>query len=331
MSAFTLNDSRDNWMAVALRSRSERAQPRSDCPSPERIWDAVRLLVPLDERVGVIDHLSECPACAEAWTLAGQLAAAQDQTAHTEVNEAPLSEGASPISSPSGAFSGRQAWLVGAAAVTLVAVGIAFMMLRPPAPPREATESPLKAPPTEVPQPVQQTTNPVAAPAPVRPSPPAPARPTVVETPAAAAAQEQARARAEALAELRAPRPATPPDTSPLSPGESDVSAIRRVIDTYKTAIETKDVDLFRAIRPGLSAAEEARLRESFRTIDTQQLRITIDEIRLDGLTATARISRRDVLTAGGRQQVVSSQTSQTLRFEKSASGWVLTAIETLR
>jgi hypothetical protein len=111
----------------------------------------------------------------------------------------------------------------------------------------------------------------------------------------------------------------------PTSPVESDDAAIRRVVGIYKTAIETKSVALYRSVRPGLTAAEETRLRDSFRQVDSLQITLAIDELHVDGRTATVRISRQDVITSGGRRQTQSSR--QTLRFEKSATGWIITAI----
>ena len=183
----------------------------------------------------------------------------------------------------------------------LVALGIAFIEFRPAVLPREATDSPRTPPSTPAPQPVQQTQNPVAAP------------PPVVETPAVAAAQDQlARARAKILTGQHAERAATTATTPPLSPLESDESAIRRVVATYKTALETKDVDLLSSVNPGLSAAEAVRLRASFR-FDSHQITITLDDIQIDGTTAMARISRQDVFTErGGQRRSISNQ--QTLR-----------------
>lgn len=95
---------------------------------------------------------------------------------------------------------------------------------------------------------------------------------------------------------------------------------------TYKTAIETKNVGLYRSVRPGLTAAEETRLRDSFRQVESQQITISFDEIRIDGRTATVRLSRQDVaILSGGRRQTQSLR--QTLRLEKSATGWIITAI----
>jgi len=116
-----------------------------------------------------------------------------------------------------------------------------------------------------------------------------------------------------------------PAAIAPTSPVESDEALIRGVIRTYERAIETKNVQLFRSVRPGLSAAEETRLRDSFRQVDSQQVDITVEELRVDGRTATVRLARRDTVVNGGRRQTQSSR--QTLRFEKTSAGWVITAI----
>ncbi len=118
------------------------------------------------------------------------------------------------------------------------------------------------------------------------------------------------------------------PEEPPLPPvAVPDEDAIRRVIATYQTAIETKDIGLFLFVYPGAAGKEQAaRLNLSFRSIESQQVTITIDVIRVDGEMAIARISRQDVITVRGRRQAASSR--QTLRFEKSDSGWIIKAIE---
>jgi hypothetical protein len=102
-----------------------------------------------------------------------------------------------------------------------------------------------------------------------------------------------------------------------------DEAAIQRVIRTYERAIETKDLALYRSIRPSLTAAEEAQLRNSFRQVDVQEITIRVDGLTIDGQKATARISRQDTLVTGGRRQTQNSV--QTLRFEKGPAGWVVT------
>jgi hypothetical protein len=120
-----------------------------------------------------------------------------------------------------------------------------------------------------------------------------------------------------------APRAAAPVPAAPAAAAESDDAAIRRTLATYASAVEKKDVSLFRSVRPGLSAAEEGRLRESFKQIESQQVTLDIEDIRVDGRTATVRLSRRDNLVVGGRKQTQSSR--QVLRLEKAGADWVIT------
>jgi serine/threonine protein kinase len=204
-----------------------------------------------------------------------------------------------------------------------------------PPPARGAVPSPTPtqpaAQPSAQPSPQPQTPSaPPAAPAPpppVQPSPPSPA----TDAPAAAAPPQQqappqstpARPADSAPPAATRPAPAETPAAPP--PAETDDAAIRRVIATYKTAIETKNVALYRSVRPGLSAAEEARLRESFRQVESQQVSITTEEIRVEGRTATARVSGQAVIVSPGRKQLQNIR--QTIRLEKTATGWIITSI----
>jgi hypothetical protein len=332
MSEFTRNDPRDAWMAAALRSRAEHSDPRSDCPSADKIWDAVRLQVPVDERLQIIDHLAECATCAEAWSLAVEFERSHEARVQPQTNAFNLPAAATAAPSvPVRALYGRRALLIGTAAALLVALGIGSIMLRPAVPHREATETP-QTPTSTPPQAPQQTQIPVPSPAPVSPSPSAPATPTSGRTPGVAAArgqitpEELAHADAEIVTGRQAQPAATTSGTSTVSPA-SDESAIRRVVDTYKRAIETQDVSLFLSVRPGLSANEQAQLRASFQAIYSQQITITIDDIQIDDKIAIARVSRQDVvIVEGERRQTASTQ--QTFRFAKSASGWIITGID---
>ena len=236
------------------------------------------------------------------------------------------------------------------APVPAVPPDIAAKTLRPPVetkavppPTRGPTPTPSEpAPPAAAKPSASQTTTSVPAPTPPPPAPVAPPTPAATE-PTAVASQPQPQPSPTRPAETPAPAqpapvqtaPAQPstraaapsPDTlPPTSPVESDDVAIRRIVATYKTAIETKNVGLYRSVRPGLTAAEETRLRDSFRQVESQQITISIDEIRIDGRTATVRLSRQDVaITSGGRRQTQSIR--QTLRLEKPATGWIITAI----
>ena len=64
-----------------LRDASDQAGPGADCPAPDRIWAAVHLELPVDERLEILDHVADCPACAEAWRLAVECARAEPAAA----------------------------------------------------------------------------------------------------------------------------------------------------------------------------------------------------------------------------------------------------------
>jgi hypothetical protein len=94
------------------------------------------------------------------------------------------------------------------------------------------------------------------------------------------------------------------------------------VVATYARAIETKDVSLFRSVKPNLSADEQRRIEEGFRAVSSQRVTITILSIERRGPEASVRVSRRDAITAGGRQQTTESQ--QTITLTRSGAGWVI-------
>jgi serine/threonine protein kinase len=193
----------------------------------------------------------------------------------------------------------------------------------PPAPSRPSAPEPA----------AQQATPPPAPTAPAPPPAPPPAAAAQAPAPAAPAptpAAETPPPVAIAPPPAPAPAPAKPttpaPETVKLPSGsETDEAAIRAVIATYGRAIETKNIDLFRSVRPGLSASDEQRLRESFRQVDSQQVSIRISDLKISGRTATARLARTDTIVSAGRRQTQSSQ--QTLQLTKVASGWVISEI----
>jgi hypothetical protein len=126
-----------------------------------------------------------------------------------------------------------------------------------------------------------------------------------------------------------APRIDTPdrrePSTPAPRPVESDDAAIRRVIATYARAIETKDLALFRSVKPNMTADEQRRIELGFRAVTSQQVAITIAALDVKGQNATVQLKRRDTIQAGGRQQT--SEILQTMTLTRAASGWVIQEI----
>jgi hypothetical protein len=102
-------------------------------------------------------------------------------------------------------------------------------------------------------------------------------------------------------------------------PGEA---AIRKVIADYERAIETKDMALFKAVKPNLSSDEERRLRKAFDSIHSHEVEIEVGSIQVDADAATVHLSRRDTLEGS-----IVSSFPQTLRMAHGATGWVIEEI----
>jgi len=79
---------------------------------------------------------------------------------------------------------------------------------------------------------------------------------------------------------------------------------------------------LYRSVRPNLSRAAEGVLMNSFRQIDSQEIEMRVENLKIDGRTASAQVVRRDTLVTRGRRQTQNS--TQTLRFEKTEAGWII-------
>jgi len=194
------------------------------------------------------------------------------------------------------------------------APGRAQQRVAPPAPPPAAPDpgtTVAAAPPESVPRPL---------PAPVQPPPASTARP-------APPAETTPAAKPDTPVAPPVPEPkADPPKTAPAAtPAEEDDGVIRRLVANYARAIETKDLALFRAIKPNLTAQEERRLREGFRDVTSQRVSLTVLSIAHRGDEASVALRRRDTIQAGGRQQTLESL--QTLRVARVNNGWVITDI----
>jgi serine/threonine protein kinase len=181
-----------------------------------------------------------------------------------------------------------------------------------PAPPRVTSSAREVPEPPDVPSAASSGARPVSQPMIAAASPPAPVAPP----PAPPAV---------------APRPDSADRRDPASASgsgnglESDDAAIRRVVATYARAIETKDLALFRSVKPNLSADEQRRIEDGFRAVASQQVSLSVTSIDQRGSDASVRLRRRDTIRAGGRQQTADSL--QTMTLMRSASGWVIQEI----
>jgi len=174
----------------------------------------------------------------------------------------------------------------------------------------EPASPPAAAPPppkTQSPNVPSEPPPPAATPAPVPPAQPEPAPPKPSPPPSTAAERHD-------------------PVSSPAAPpAEDEDAAIRKVVAAYARAIETKDVALFRSIKPNLSGEEERRLQAGFRAVTTQRVTLTILSIQPRGDQASVVLRRRDTIEVDRRQQTADSQ--QTLTLARARGGWVIVDI----
>jgi hypothetical protein len=179
--------------------------------------------------------------------------------------------------------------------------------LPPPAP--APMVPPDAEPPSSTPPRPSSPSSGAPATSPGAPAPPTPPEPRAPETKAPESKPAEARS-----------------DKQPSSAApEDDDAVIRRLVANYGRAIESKDLALFRAIKPNLSAQEERRLRDGFRDVTSQRVTLTVLSIAHHGDEASVSIRRRDVIQAGGRQQTAESH--QTLQLSRTNGGWVITDI----
>jgi methionine-rich copper-binding protein CopC len=107
-------------------------------------------------------------------------------------------------------------------------------------------------------------------------------------------------------------------DSENPAPSESlPDEAIRKVIADYGKAIETKDLDLFRTVKPNLSEEEERRARTAFGTVKSQVVKITVNSVDVQGDAAVVHVSRRDTINGS-----LVSSFPQTFRLGRNKGAW---------
>ncbi len=96
-----------------------------DCPSNERIYAAVAGELSSDETLSIIDHLTDCAACAQAWQLASRLQEADASMEHDEVSDDTdtIRDNVVPLRTR----SVTRALPLAAAAVLMLGVGVTLM------------------------------------------------------------------------------------------------------------------------------------------------------------------------------------------------------------
>ncbi len=282
------------------RARSVKDQAAAFLRQAENAIDRARSLVQAGDARGAVRALDEArtidpvaPGLAEVAQLMAQRFKSQAEAAELELQRsraaAPATRAAAPAAPPAPSPS--------------------------PAAPAQ-TPAPVQAPTPTAPVPAPPTT-----PAPAPPVTPAPLVPSPASEPPARAAP------AEPAAVRPGSSPVTPPATRNPEPAREvdDDAAIRAVVATYARAIETKNLALFRSIKPNLGADEERRIEQGFRAVASQKVNLTIASIDRRGDRATLQLRRQDIIEAGGRRQ--SPESRQTMTLAKSNGTWVIVEI----
>jgi hypothetical protein len=106
------------------------------------------------------------------------------------------------------------------------------------------------------------------------------------------------------------------------SPTRAQEEAVKRLLVSYEKAIETKDLSLFRSVKPNLSGEEEKRLRKAFESTRSHEVSISVEALECQEGHCLARLTRRDTLDGS-----IVSSFPQTLRLSSGPDGFVIEEI----
>jgi serine/threonine protein kinase len=115
------------------------------------------------------------------------------------------------------------------------------------------------------------------------------------------------------------PRSAPPPKADP----QED---IRKVLEDYKRAIESKDLTLFLLVRP-VTGSEARKAEASFKQSRSQRVELIVQNIDVSGDQAEARGRRRDEFVSGQGQKF-ENETAFLFRLRRTEAGWVIADVK---
>ncbi|HEU0106940.1 MAG TPA: hypothetical protein VFT38_12260, partial [Vicinamibacteria bacterium] len=84
--------------------------------------------------------------------------------------------------------------------------------------------------------------------------------------------------------------------TLPSGELSTEAVSIRKVLETYVRAVEAKDMQMFRTVKPNLSEEEEKRARAAFKSIQSQVVKMSVLSLDVKEGKATVKVSRRDTI-----------------------------------
>ncbi|CAN5874589.1 hypothetical protein BH18ACI5_BH18ACI5_22500 [soil metagenome] len=119
-----------------------------------------------------------------------------------------------------------------------------------------------------------------------------------------------------------AARPAPPPAESPLPPA-SPTAGIAELLDRYKAALESRNLDALKRLWPGLRGAQESAIRTEFQNASSINVEIVNPQTALRGTSATVTFVRRYQLETIDRQRL-RTETRTTMHLQKNGSTWTI-------
>ncbi len=137
--------------------------------------------------------------------------------------------------------------------------------------------------------------------------------------PTAAPIPTAATATAASIAPSAQPSLAIPPRPTTTALGAAaEEATVRKTVDEYARAIQARDIELFRAVKPNLSADEEKRLRAIFKQFKSYKVTIVVNQIQFEGTEAKVRVSRQDTIDGNP------IRLQQLLTMTRGPSGWTI-------
>ena len=110
--------------------------------------------------------------------------------------------------------------------------------------------------------------------------------------------------------------------TLPSGELSTEATNIRKVLEAYIHAVEAKDVQMFRAVKPNLSEEEEKRARVAFKSVQSQVVKMNVLSVDVKDRKATVKVSRRDTINGS-----IVSSFPQTFQLAKETAGWMIQEI----
>ena len=105
----------------------------------------------------------------------------------------------------------------------------------------------------------------------------------------------------------------------PTGSPSTEAAGIRKVLEAYVRAVEAKDVQMFRAVKPNLSEEEERRVRAAFKSIQTQAVKMNVLSLDVKEGKATVKVARRDTINGS-----IVSSFPQTFQLAKVEAAWTI-------